>query len=219
MDLTTSPPLAVRQSLVHLLGISVDLGGTRALGDVTLEVRAGEVLALAGHNGSGKSTLLGVIAGTQPHSAGRVRRSGRMAFVVQRSSVPASLPLTVGDTVSMGRWSVRGGWRSLSRDDKRIIGESIDALGLSGLEARPLGALSGGQRQRALVAQGLAQRADILLLDEPSAGLDDEARALIDLAIAREVARGTAVVHATHDAEVIRSADRVVRLESGQIMS
>lgn len=219
MPLLIPQPSSSEETLVHLRDVSVDLGTTRALADVTLEVRSAEILAVAGHNGSGKSTLLGVIAGTQSHSAGRVERHGRMAFVMQRSSVPSSLPLTVGETVRMGRWASRGGWRPLTRDDKQIVGESIEALGLGRLERRPLAALSGGQRQRALVAQGLAQRADILLLDEPTAGLDDEARALIDVAIAREIARGAAVVHATHDAEVMGSADRMVRLESGQILS
>jgi len=192
-------------------------GEVHALRGVSLDVRGGEVLALAGHNGSGKSTLLSVLAGTLSPDSGTVRRTERVAFVVQRSDVPDALPLTVRDVVRMGRWAQRGACRRLTRDDRAIVAESIAALGLDGLERRPLATLSGGQRQRALVAQGLAQRAGILLLDEPTVGLDDEAHDLIDAAIAREAARGVAVVHATHDAEVIRRADRVVRLEAGAV--
>ncbi|WP_411698849.1 zinc ABC transporter ATP-binding protein AztA [Conyzicola sp.] len=204
--------------MIELQNISVDHGGVRALDSVSASIGAGEVTALAGQNGSGKSTLLGVIAGTQAHRGALARRPDvRVAFVVQRSAVPHSLPLTVRDVVSMGRWGRRAPWRPLTRADREIVQESLAALGLQSLERRPLHELSGGQRQRALVAQGLAQRADILLLDEPAAALDDEARVLIGLAIAREAERGAAVVHATHDAAAIAAADRVIRLHAGQL--
>lgn len=215
MRVTTDDSPQSDSWVAHLDSVSVVLDGRPVLEGISLQAHAGEVMALAGHNGSGKSTLLGVIAGTQPHGAGSVTRRGRVAFVVQHSQVPHSLPLTVRDTVAMGRWSVRGSWRPFDRSDTALVRECIAALGLSGLERRPLSSLSGGQRQRALVAQGLAQRADILLLDEPTAGLDDHARELIDLAIAREVRRGVAVVHATHDHDVMRQADRLVRLHGG----
>jgi len=209
---TTTPPTAVHD-------LHVRHGEIHALRGVSLELRGGEVLAVAGRNGSGKSTLLSVIAGILPPGSGTVLRGRPVAFVVQRSEVPDALPLTVRDVVRMGRWAQRGAWRRLTRQDHAIVAESIAALGLGGLERRPLAGLSGGQRQRALVAQGLAQRAGILLLDEPTVGLDDEARLLIDAAIAREARRGVAVVHATHDAEVIRLADRVIRLESGTVVT
>jgi zinc/manganese transport system ATP-binding protein len=204
--------------VIELRNISVEYGSLRALDRVSTDVRAGHVTALAGHNGSGKSTLLGVIAGTQPYAGTVTGTTGaRIAFVVQRSAVPASLPLTVRDVVAMGRWGHRGHWRPLTRADRDAVRESIDALGLERLQRRPFHELSGGQRQRALVAQGLAQRADILLLDEPGAGLDEHAQALIDRAITREAERGAAVVHATHDAAVIGAAARVIRLSAGEI--
>jgi zinc/manganese transport system ATP-binding protein len=205
--------------VIELQNISVDHGGIRALNSVSVSIAAGEITALAGQNGSGKSTLLGVIAGTQAHRGSAVRRPGaRIAFVVQRSAVPQTLPLTVRDVVSMGRWALRAPWRPLTRTDREIVADSVAALGLQALERRPLHELSGGQRQRALVAQGLAQRAEILLLDEPAAALDDEARVLIDAAIAREARRGVAVVHVTHDQAVIAAADRVIRLDAGEIV-
>jgi len=206
-------PITLRQ-------IRVTHGATVALDGVSATIPAGRVTALAGANGSGKSTLLGVLAGIQPWQGGeRQAAAGRIALVVQRSAAPDTLPLTVLETVSMGRWAHRGLWRPLSGADRDIIATSIEALGLTGLERRSLGELSGGQRQRALVAQGLAQRAEVLLLDEPAAGLDGDALLLIDRAIRAEADRGVAVVCATHDPEVIRRADRVIRLQAGRVVA
>ena len=205
-------------SAVVLDRVSVTLDATRALVDVSLTIDRGSTVALTGSNGSGKSTLLAVIAGIQKPTGGRMHRfRGRVAWVAQRSRVPDGLPVTVRDVVTMGRWGVNP-WRPLSRSDRFIIGASIGALGLHGLENRPLSELSGGQRQRAFVAQGLAQRADLLLLDEPTIGLDDEARELIESALAAEVGRGVTVIHATHDPSVADRADRVVRLEAGELV-
>jgi zinc/manganese transport system ATP-binding protein len=202
--------------LLELHDIRVDHDGRPALAGVSLAVRPGELLAVAGTNGSGKSTLLGAIAGTLVVRGGSItrRRASSVGFVVQRSSVTDTLPLTVAQAVAMGRWS---GHRPLGRLDRQVVAESIGALGLQGLERRRLGSLSGGQRQRALVAQGLARRADLLLLDEPTVGLDDHALALVASAIDSEVARGAAVVHATHDPASLGRAHRVVRLEGGRI--
>lgn len=203
--------------VVHLHSVTVRYDDREALSDVTDSFSGGEIVALSGSNGSGKSTLLGAIAGTVPVASGQVNTgSARIAYVVQRSSVPDHLPLSVRQAVQMGRWAHRGPWRRLSREDRDITAESINALGLGGLERRPLGSLSGGQRQRVFVAQGLAQRADVLLLDEPTIGLDAEAYDLITLAILAEAARGAAVVHATHDPHVIALAHREVHLHDGR---
>ena len=202
---------------ITLRQIRVSHGATVALDGVSASIPAGRVTALAGANGSGKSTLLGVLAGIQPWQGGERLAAGRIALVLQRSAAPDTLPLTVFETVSMGRWAHRGLWRPLSGSDRAVIAVSIEALGLTGLERRPLGELSGGQRQRALVAQGLAQRAEVLLLDEPAAGLDGDALLLIDRAIRAEADRGAAVVCATHDPEVIRRADHVIRLAAGRV--
>jgi zinc/manganese transport system ATP-binding protein len=229
---------AIASPAVRLRGVTVMYDDRVSLNDVTVEFASGQMTAVAGSNGSGKSTLLGAIAGVVPLSggtvelvggsvelvAGRVGGSGevrdevRVAYVAQRSSVPDHLPLSVQQVVEMGRWSQRGAWRRLTRDDRDIVASSISAVGLQGFERRPLSALSGGQRQRALVGQGLAQRAQVLLLDEPTVGLDTEACELIALALAAETLRGTAVIHATHDTNVIDAADRVLRLEQGRIV-
>lgn len=220
---STHTPARIRAipAPITLRQIRVNHGATVALDGVSADIEAGRVTALAGSNGSGKSTLLAVAAGIQPVQSGQRMLTGgvSIALVVQRGAAPDTLPLTVLDTVSMGRWAARGMWRPLTRTDRAIVAESIAALGLDGLERRALGELSGGQRQRALVAQGLARRAEVLLLDEPAAGLDGEALRLIDLAIRREADRGAAVLCATHDPDVVRRADRVIRLAAGRVVA
>jgi zinc/manganese transport system ATP-binding protein len=221
MPLTlTSPRMTTSMAPIVLHDVRVSHGATLALDGVSAVIQAGRVTALAGSNGSGKSTLLGVAAGIQPLQGGerRVAESVSIALVVQRGAAPDTLPLTVLETVSMGRWAARGMWRPLTRADRAIVAENIEALGLGGLERRPLSELSGGQRQRALAAQGLARQAEVLLLDEPAAGLDGEALLLIDRAIRREADRGAAVLCATHDPEVIRRADAVIRLHAGRVV-
>lgn len=204
-------------SSIEATQVTVQLGEVTALRDVTVQVPAGRITALAGSNGSGKSTLLGVLAGVVAHG-GAVRGQPRTALMVQRSAVPEGLALTVRDVVAMGRWSVRSSWRPLRPVDRDIIDESLDAVRLSPLTRRSLGELSGGQHQRAFVAQALAHRAELLLLDEPTAGVDAESTELILAALEREAARGAAVLHATHDREVIGRADHVIRLHEGRVV-
>lgn len=193
-------------------------GGTDVLRGVTAEIPEGAVTALLGANGAGKSTLLGVLAGTVTPSRGAVTpdRGARPAFVVQRSAVPDALPLTVRAAVAMGRWAHRGPWRLLTRHDRAVVDRCLERTGVADLAGRRLGELSGGQRQRVLIAQGLAQEADLLLLDEPSAGLDHGARDRIRATVAGVAAEGVTVVHATHFAEEARDADRLLVLEGGR---
>jgi zinc/manganese transport system ATP-binding protein len=125
------------------------------------------ITALVGPNGSGKPALLGVMAGVVRPTSGRLQRVGDRppAFVPQRSAVADALPLTVRQTVEMGRWSHRGPWRRLTRQDRATVDQAMERLGSTDLATRQLGELSGGQRQRALIAQGLAQESDLLLVD------------------------------------------------------
>lgn len=186
--------------------------GHEVLHEVDLEIAAGLVTVVAGPNGSGKSTLIELLAGVRSPSRGRIHRRGEVALVVQRPAAPETLPLTVRDVVAMGTWG-----RTLRRREARAtVTETIDAVGLTGFDDRPLSELSGGQRQRALLAQALARRADIILMDEPDTGLDSASRARIrDILIDQARLRGVAVVCATHDEALIASADRTIRLEVG----
>jgi zinc/manganese transport system ATP-binding protein len=213
----TAPPTTAPFE-VSLAAVSAHHDGHVALREVDIDIAPGSMTLVVGANGSGKSTLLSVLSGTHAISAGsrELAPGASVAFVVQRSAVTDRLPLTVREAVSMGRWGVRGALRRLTRDDRAIVDESLESLGIVDLARRPLGELSGGQRQRALVAQGLARRASLLLLDEPTAGVDTAAQQLIDLALEREIARGAAVVQATHDPALRTPGALVVRLVDGR---
>jgi zinc/manganese transport system ATP-binding protein len=205
---------------VRLRGVCAGYGTTTALHALDLEVPEHAVTALVGHNGSGKSTLLGVLAGVHSPTHGKVSRAHRHrpALVVQRSAAADTLPVTVRDTVAMGRWAHRGLWRRLTARDRAVVKDSMARLGIAALADRPLGALSGGQRQRALIAQGLAQGSDLLLLDEPDSGLDAEAQAVIAALLPEVAAGGVTVVHATHDPAAALRAQHRLDLANGRVV-
>lgn len=194
--------------------------GRPVLRQLTAEIPALAMTALVGPNGSGKSTLLGVLAGVIEATSGQLRfPEGRPpAFVPQRGAVGDTLPLTVRQTVEMGRWGERGPWRRLNRDDRSAVDAAMEQLGVADLATRQLGELSGGQRQRVLIAQGLAQQSDLLLLDEPTTGLDPEARERITALLTELVTGGATVVQATHDLEAARAADACLLLSDGRLV-
>ncbi|GAA3722874.1 zinc/manganese transport system ATP-binding protein [Spinactinospora alkalitolerans] len=207
------------ETAITLHGLFAGYGRGTVLHGITARVPRSGVTAVVGPNGSGKSTLLSVAAGVVAPTGGSVRRSHarRPAVVVQRSAVSDALPITVEETVAMGRWAHRGPWRRLTKRDHRIVMECMAHLGVLDLAPRRLGELSGGQRQRALVAQGLAQESDLLLLDEPTTGLDAEARERISAVLDRAGADGTTVVQATHDLEAAMRADHCLLLAEGRL--
>jgi zinc/manganese transport system ATP-binding protein len=157
--------------------------------------------------------MLDVVADVVRPTAGRVTGlpSDGVAYVTQ-SVPPTTLPLTVRAAVTMGRWRHRSWWRPLGRADRAIVDAQLERMAITDLADRPVEELSGGQRQRTLVALGLAQRAGVLLVDEPTAGVDAESAALVVAALADEAAAGVVVVHAAHDPVAIAAADRIVAL-------
>ncbi|GAA3712401.1 zinc ABC transporter ATP-binding protein AztA [Zhihengliuella alba] len=195
-------------------GLCFAYDGRDVLHDVGVDLQRGHVTAIAGPNGSGKSTLVELLAGVRRPRAGRVDRSAPVALVVQRPSVPEGLPVTVHDVVAMGTWRTD---RARRRGEaKEAIAAAIERVGLQGLEGRQLRDLSGGQRQRALLAQGLVQETDVLLLDEPAANLDAASRERTRALLAAEAARGRAIACVSHDQAAIDAADSVIRLEAGR---
>ncbi|MGW5866472.1 zinc ABC transporter ATP-binding protein AztA [Streptomyces sp. NPDC055239] len=217
----TPSPTSPRKQTAHLHFTDLCAGypGRPVLQQLTSEIPRLTTTALVGPNGSGKSTLLGVLAGVIRPTSGELHQDGHLppAFVPQRGAVGDSLPLTVRQTVEMGRWSERGPWRRLTRRDRATVDAALDRLGIGDLASRQLGELSGGQRQRALIAQGLAQESDLLLLDEPTTGLDPEARERIGALLTALVADGVTVVQATHDLEVAGAADGCLLLQDGRL--
>lgn len=205
---------------IRFTELSAGYSGHPALHELSAEIRPLTTTALVGPNGSGKSTLLGVLAGVIRPTGGELHHAGGRppAFVPQRGAVGDTLPLTVRQTVEMGRWGERGPWRRLTRQDRAAVDSALERLDIADLAARQLGELSGGQRQRALIAQGLAQESDLLLLDEPTTALDPEARERIAALLTELVDDGVTVVHATHDLDAARSADACLLLREGRLV-
>jgi ABC-type Mn2+/Zn2+ transport system ATPase subunit len=209
--------------------LAVGYGLSPVVTDLDLEVGAGRSLALVGVNGSGKSTLLKTLAGLLPpisgtlevfggipgHAAGHA--AGHVAYLGQFHPGGGILPLQVRDVVLMARYRRRGLLGRITREDRDAVARSLERVGITHLANSPLRSLSGGQQQRAYLAQVLAAEADLLLLDEPTAGLDVGAGQRYGELVAEELARGACVVIATHDlrdaarcGQVILLAGRVV---------
>jgi ABC-type Mn2+/Zn2+ transport system ATPase subunit len=206
-----SPPAVAAEELVLAYGHRL------ALAPSTFDIPAGSSVALIGPNGSGKSTLLRAIAGLLSPRSGLLevparRARSAVALVLQTTDVDRSLPITVRETVTMARYASRGPVRRLDRTDHAAVDRAMDVVAIADLAGRQLHELSGGQRQRVLVAQGLAQGADLLLLDEPVTALDVVSRRLILEAVAAERDAGRTVVLSTHDLGDARQADQVMLL-------
>jgi len=204
---------------VRLSGIRLAYGEVVVLSDVDFAAAPGALTVIVGPNGSGKSSLLEVVAGVRESWTGRREVDGALAFVPQRAAIPASLPVTAGDVVGVGAWSRHGMWGRADAESRERVVTALARLEITALARKPFHTLSGGQQQRALLAQGVARGAGILLLDEPTTGLDAASSARIRAVIAEERARGAAVVCVSHDDAVIGDADRVVRLEGGRIVA
>lgn len=208
---------------IRLDAVTVRYGAVTALDDVTVAIAPGAVTALVGMNGAGKSTLFGAITGRlRPHTgrievlggtADSARRAGRVAVMPQSDGVDADFPLTVADVVAQGRYGRLGLTRRLKPADRAAVTDALARVQLSELAERPIGALSGGQRRRAFVARALAQEADVLLLDEPYAGVDVVSEQLIADVLSDLAARGRTVLVSTHDLATLPDrADRVILL-------
>ncbi|MBR7671462.1 zinc ABC transporter ATP-binding protein AztA [Streptomyces daliensis] len=208
------------EARVRFTGLCAGYPGRPVLHQLTADIVPLTMTALVGPNGSGKSTLLAVLARVIGVTSGELRFGGHKApaFVPQRGAVGDALPLTVRQTVEMGRWGERGLWHRLTRRDRATVEAAMERLHITDLAGRQLGELSGGQRQRALIAQGLAQESDLLLLDEPTTGLDPEARERIAVLLTELVADGVTVVQATHDLKAARSADSCLLLRDGKLV-
>jgi zinc/manganese transport system ATP-binding protein len=169
---------------------------------------AGALTAVVGPNGSGKSTLLKAVAGHAWPLEGRIDRGGlrpsQIAYLPQAHGLDLQFPLSLGDLVGFGLMGQRGLFRGMRRPDRQRIDEAMAAVGLEGLQPRPIGSVSGGQLQRALFARVMLQDARLILLDEPFNGID--ARATEDLAqlMARWPEQGRTVIAVLHDLDLVR---------------
>ena len=198
---TKSPPA------IEVENLTVSYGPSPALLDVSLTIEPGTLVGVIGPNGSGKSTLIKAILGFVRPDFGSVRifgdpaekAKGRVAYVPQRGAVDWDFPVTVREVALMGRYGHRAWWQDMTREDYRIADESLEMVRMADLKHRQIGQLSGGQQQRVFMARAMAQGADILLLDEPFAGVDAATeRAILDV-LERTKHSGRTLVVVHHD--------------------
>ena len=207
---------------------TVPIAGRPVLRHVDLTVRPGEFVALMGANGSGKSTLMRSMTGLLPLSRGTVELFGtplqrfrdwsRVGYVPQRSSAIGGVPTSVWEVVSTGRLSRRRPLRPLLARDRAAIREALEVVGLADRVRDGVSTLSGGQQQRALIARALAGEPELLLLDEPTAGVDlPNQRALADALVTLK-GRGVTMVLVAHELGPLAPlVDRAVVMRDGQV--
>lgn len=213
---------------IELDRVGVRYGDVRALAGITTTIRAGAITGLVGVNGSGKSSLLSAVLERVPHTGavrilGRspreARRRGLVASVPQAESVDWDFPVTVRDVVTTGRYGRMGVLRIAREPDRAAVRAALERLGLATLADRQIGELSGGQRKRAFVARALAQDAELLLLDEPFAGVDRTSEAAIVEVLREQRAAGRTVVIVHHDLSgVAELVDDVLLLRGGALL-
>lgn len=210
--LVNAPADRFEASPGEVLGVSrgaVSINGRPILRDVDVTIRAGEVVAVLGANGSGKSTLVRAMVGLQRLAGGQVRLFGtpigefrdwdRLGYVPQRSPIAQGVPSSVWEVVASGRVAHRRPLLPLRRSDRAAVLEALRAVGLEDRARQPVSTLSGGQQQRVLMARTLATDPDLLVLDEPNAGVDLSSQEAIAGTLAARAASGATVVVVLHE--------------------
>jgi zinc transport system ATP-binding protein len=213
---------------VELRGVSFAYpGGQPVLRDVDLAVSPGEFVAIAGPNGGGKTTLLRITLGLERPSSGETKLFGEPAssfsrretlgYLAQRSQLNIEAPATVREVVAAGRLAAGGLIGPLRRRERAIVDESIERVGLTALASRPLRQLSGGQQQRAFIAKALAGEPSLLVLDEPTAGVDAPAQeALAGLLARLHQELGVTILYVSHEfGAVEHHVQRLVLVRGG----
>jgi zinc transport system ATP-binding protein len=218
----------VRLPVLEVDAVRFSYGRHAVLAGVTLTVGAGEFVALVGPNGSGKSTLLRIVLGLAAPQSGEVRLFGvapaalanrwRVGYVPQRSVVAEQLPVTVDEVVASGRVARRGWARRLRPEDRTAVEHALASVGLTELAAAKLTELSGGQQQRAFIARALVNGPDLLVLDEPVAGVDVESQKLFRDSLVHMVREhGAAVLLVSHELSAVADdLDRLIVLRRGR---
>lgn len=215
-------------NVLEVRGAHVAVGERPVLHGVDLTASAGEVVALLGPNGSGKSTLVRATVGLLPLTAGEVRLFGmplarfhewfRIGYVPQRATAAGGVPATVREVVTSGRLPQRRLFRRLGSQDRDAVGRAIDLVGLSDRADESVATLSGGQQQRVLIARAAATEPDLLVLDEPNAGVDQRSQEAFARAMRTFVASGRTVLLVLHEMGPLEPlVDRAVVLETGQV--
>jgi zinc/manganese transport system ATP-binding protein len=193
------------KTALRLVDLTVSYDRHPAVHHLSAEIAAAEMTAIVGPNGAGKSTLLKAMLGLAPRIEGRIDCAARrIAYLPQQAEIDRSFPISVLDTVLLGRWSRFGAFAGAAKADVHDAHEAIDSVGLGGFERRPIDTLSVGQFQRVLFARLLLQDADLVLLDEPFAAIDSRTVADLMDVIRRWRSEQRTVIAVLHDLEQVR---------------
>ncbi|MTE18974.1 ATP-binding cassette domain-containing protein [Streptomyces sp. TRM43335] len=213
--------------VLSLRGVTASLGSRRVLRGIDLTVGRGEVVALLGSNGSGKSTTVRTAVGQIPTTGGetelfgtplrRFRQWWRVGYVPQRSTASTGVPATVREVVASGRLARRR-LRPLGRGDRTAVHRALELVGMADRAGDSVDALSGGQHQRVLIARALACEPELLIMDEPLAGVDLLSQGVLADALREQVSRDVSVLLVLHELGPLAPLiDRTVVLHDGRV--
>lgn len=210
--------------------LTVGYRGHRVVEDISLSLPCGRLVCLLGPNGAGKSTLLRTLCGFQPPIAGTVTISGSDITTMSAAEVarlvsvvltdrPLTPSLTAAEMVGMGRAHYTGFWGRLSDDDRRLVSEAMQTVGIAPLATRRMGRLSDGERQKVMIAKALAQHTPVIVLDEPTAFLDYPSKVAVMKTLARLAHdEGKTILMSTHDLELAAQlGDELMEIENKHI--
>jgi zinc transport system ATP-binding protein len=217
------------KAIVSLHSASFGYADNAVVSGITLDIHAGEIVAILGPNGSGKSTLVKGLLGLNDHLGGQValfgtpvehfRQHARLGYVPQRHTLSASVRATATEIVAIGRLPHQGLLGRASRQDRQIITECLDVVGLGDRADVDVNTLSGGQQRRVLIARALAAQPDVLIMDEPTAGVDLASQEVLSLVLARLAERGTTMLIVTHELQAIHGVlTRVLQMDAGHVV-
>jgi zinc transport system ATP-binding protein len=201
--------------------------GQAIVRDLHLELRQGDVMAVLGSNGSGKTTLLRGILGLASVLAGSIELFGipvqrfaeryRLGYVPQRQAIGGGVPATVSEVVESGRLPRKRPFGRMTGQDRRIVAEAVEAVGLSEKASQPVRTLSGGQQRRVLIARALASEPEVLVLDEPTAGVDAANQEILAATLTYLVQNGATILLVAHELGPLAPLiGRVVILRDGR---
>jgi ABC-type Mn2+/Zn2+ transport system ATPase subunit len=221
-------PSTVPSPIIRFSNASFGFPGVTALKNISLEINEGEFVGVIGPNGSGKTTLCRAVLGLMRPLSGSVQvfdcaceelrchHRARIGYLPQKGSVERNFPITVFETVMMGRYGALGVLQRPGRDDREVALEALSNVGMLDHKDTTLGHLSGGQQQRVFIARALAQQPKVLLLDEPTTGIDITTQhSVLDLIRRLHADLGLTVLLITHDINMIRPlVNRLVLLKT-----
>ncbi len=199
----------VPSALISIENLTLGYERHPAVHHLTLEIKAGVMMAIVGPNGAGKSTLLKALVGQLDPLSGSLRFNSfsreQIAYLPQQAVLDKGFPITVFEFVAMGLWRHRGAMAAISSSDRVSINRALERLGLQGFQSRQLGTLSGGQMQRVLFARLMVQDAELILLDEPFTGIDQQTTDYLIHLIEHWHAEGKTVLAVLHDLAQVKN--------------